>query len=143
MLELAFQTADLVQEMATGTVRILLECEKKTEMGFYSLWDEPVWTMYCNGMRTGHASSRKWGECDKHIFDKIGTVSAGAGVLPPMSPFPKMGADINTGSDEGMETMFMRGKFERIVGSKDSDAFHMMSPDGTTGSELSIFLLRL
>lgn len=155
MLELAFQTADLVQEMATGTVRILLECEKKTEMGFSSLWDEPVWTMYCNGMRTGYASSRKWGECDKHVFDKIGTVSAGAGVLPPMSPLPKLGVRevlgtvTDTGSntpchaDESMETMFMRGKFERVIGSKDSDAFHMMSPDGASGSELSIFLLRL
>ncbi|CAI0552624.1 unnamed protein product [Linum tenue] len=39
--------------------------------------------------------------------------------------------------------MYMRARFERVVGSKDSEAFYMMNPeDGSGGPELSLYLLR-
>ncbi|CAA6665485.1 unnamed protein product [Spirodela intermedia] len=39
--------------------------------------------------------------------------------------------------------MYMRARFERVVGSRDSEAFYMMNPDGNGGPELSIYLLRV
>ncbi|KAL0816151.1 hypothetical protein Bca101_072595 [Brassica carinata] len=38
------------------------------------------------------------------------------------------------------ETLYLRPKFERVTGSSDSEAFHMVNPDGSCGQELSIFL---
>jgi uncharacterized protein (TIGR01570 family) len=44
----------------------------------------------------------------------------------------------------------MRARFERVVGSKDSEAFYMMNPDSSSssngingGPELSVYLLRV
>ena len=59
----------------------------------------------------------------------------GAGVLPGF------GLERETDSDGGI--MYMRARFERVVGSKDSEAFYMISPDGGGGPELSIYLLRV
>ena len=78
----------------------------------------------------------------------------GAGVLPKggisgAGPGPGPGAaaddDDESGGGSGSdgELMYMRARFERVVGSKDSEAFYMMNPDGTGGPELSIFLLRI
>jgi uncharacterized protein (TIGR01570 family) len=47
--------------------------------------------------------------------------------------------------------MYMRARFERVVGSRDSEAFYMMNPDsgggsnnnGGGGPELSVYLLRV
>ena len=54
----------------------------------------------------------------------------GAGVLP------------NSDGSDG-EVMYMRARFERIVGSRDSEAFYMMNPDSNGAPELSIYLLRV
>jgi uncharacterized protein (TIGR01570 family) len=37
----------------------------------------------------------------------------------------------------------MRAHFERVVGSKDSETLYMISPEGDTGPELSIFFVRV
>ncbi|MFS7907047.1 putative protein MIZU-KUSSEI 1-like, plant [Helianthus anomalus] len=68
------------------------------------------------------------------------SVSAGAGVLPPE----------NDHSSDGI--MYLRASFWRIIGSPNSESFHMINPqnDGrspnsnshNSGQELSIFLLR-
>ncbi|GJN22005.1 hypothetical protein PR202_gb09531 [Eleusine coracana subsp. coracana] len=63
-------------------------------------------------------------------------VSVGAGVLPDDAA---RGA---TAGEEG-DLMYMRARFERVVGSRDSEAFYMMNPDGSGGPELSIYLLRV
>uniref|UniRef100_J3L2A0 Protein MIZU-KUSSEI 1 n=2 Tax=Oryza brachyantha TaxID=4533 RepID=J3L2A0_ORYBR len=62
----------------------------------------------------------------------------GAGVIPAAC-----------GGGEG-DVMYMRARFERVVGSRDSEAFYMMNPDcGGNGSgnnggpELSVYLLRV
>ncbi|KAH7441027.1 hypothetical protein KP509_03G022100 [Ceratopteris richardii] len=130
LLELATPTNTLVKEMASGLVRIALECERTQNRG--KLFLEPVWTMYCNGRKTGYAIRRSCSETDLQILSLVQAISMGAGVLPKNE---------NDGPDG--ELMYMRAKFERVVGSKDSEAFYMMNPDGTGGPELSIFLLRI
>ncbi|CAN0907815.1 Protein MIZU-KUSSEI 1 [Linum grandiflorum] len=131
MIELAVSTASLVKEMSSGLVRIALECEKSDRSG--KLFDEPVWSMYCNGRKCGYATARgRCSEVDTRVLTTVRTVSVGAGVIPT-----------TTVACGGGELMYMRAKFERVVGSRDSEAFYMMNPDGNGGPELSLFLLRL
>ncbi|MED6187813.1 hypothetical protein PIB30_080038 [Stylosanthes scabra] len=147
LLELAISTASLVKEMSSGLVRIALECEKVHPSSGASshggsrhrkLFQEPAWTMYCNGRKCGYALSRTCGEREWHVLSTVQSVSVGAGVIPLLEDGKKGG---NCGS-EG-ELMYMRARFERVVGSRDSEAFYMLNPDGTGGPELSIFLLRI
>lgn len=128
LLELATPTSTLVKEMASGLVRIALECEKTGNRG--KLFQEPVWEMYCNGRKTGYGMKRVCTESDMNVLNIVQAVSMGAGVIPTEME----------GSDG--ELMYMRARFERVVGSKDSEAFYMMNPDGS-GPELSIFMLRI
>ncbi|CAN0907816.1 Protein MIZU-KUSSEI 1 [Linum grandiflorum] len=136
MIELAVSTASLVKEMSSGLVRIALECEKSDRSG--KLFDEPVWSMYCNGRKCGYATARgRCSEVDTRVLTTVRTVSVGAGVIPTTTV-----AVLEDGGGGG-ELMYMRAKFERVVGSRDSEAFYMMNPDGNGGPELSLFLLRL
>lgn len=133
LMELATSTSVLVREMASGLVRIALECDKKVEMKKGTrLLEEPLWRTYCNGKKCGYAMKRECGAEEWKVLKAVEPISMGAGVLP---------GNGETGS-EG-ELMYMRAKFERVVGSKDSEAFYMMNPDGTGGPELSIYLLRV
>lgn len=139
LLELAMSTASLVKEMASGLVRIALESEKvpaSVNGGARKLFQEPTWTMYCNGRRCGYAVSRTCGEFDLHVLSTVRSVSVGAGVIPVVDDGKKR-------SESEGELLYMRARFERVVGSRDSEAFYMMNPDGNGGPELSIFLLRL
>ncbi|CAM6108779.1 unnamed protein product [Calypogeia fissa] len=129
ILEFSTPTSTLVQDMASGLVRIALECEKTPGRG--KLYEEPIWSMFCNGRKTGYAIRRVFSEFDRHILTVVRAVSMGAGVLP-------MDGESNDG-----ELMYMRARFERVIGSRDSEAFYMMNPDGNGGPELSIFLLRI
>eukprot|EP01018_Ginkgo_biloba_P036256 Gb_23058 [translate_table: standard] len=129
LLELATPTSTLVKEMASGLVRIALECEKTANRG--KLFQEPIWTMYCNGRKTGYGMKRVCSVADLQVLNLVQAVSMGAGVLPT-----------DRGGADG-ELMYMRARFERVVGSKDSEAFYMLNPDGSGGPELSIFLLRI
>lgn len=133
LVELATPTSVLVREMASGLVRIALECEKKMVKKGPKLLEEPVWRTYCNGKKCGYATRRECGPDEWKVLNAVGPITMGAGVLPASG-------DGGVGS-EG-ELMYMRAKFERVVGSKDSEAFYMMSPDGNGGPELSIYLLR-
>ncbi|CAK9133671.1 unnamed protein product [Ilex paraguariensis] len=128
VLELSINTEKLLQDMGMGLLRIALECEKvpseKTK-----LMEEPVWIMYCNGRKVGYAVKREPTEDDLNAMEMLRAVSMGAGVLPGESP-------------EG-ELTYMRAYFERVIGSKDSETYYMMSPDGNSGPELSIFFVRI
>ncbi|CAN6341151.1 unnamed protein product [Urochloa humidicola] len=153
LLELAAPTAALVREMASGLVRIALECERAkgsalptpTAAGHNSgggggngrkLLEETVWRAYCNGKSCGYAVRRECGAADWRVLRALEPVSMGAGVIPAAS----------CGGGEG-DVMYMRARFERVVGSRDSEAFYMMNPDNTTsghgGPELSVYLLRV
>lgn len=132
VVELAMQTQVLQKEMGVGMVRIALECEKRPEKTA-ELLDEPLWTMFCNGKKTGYAVRREATEEDLQVMELLKAVSMGAGVLPGRSEAEGPDADM----------AYMRAHFDRVVGSKDSETLYMVSPDGNTGPELSIFFIRL
>ncbi|CAA7408519.1 unnamed protein product [Spirodela intermedia] len=149
LLELATPTSALVREMASGLVRIALECEKKPPAAAAPplaagkkppparrLLEEPIWRTFCNGRKCGFAVRRECGAAEWRVLRAVEPVSMGAGVLPPLAA--------GDGDRDGDgEVMYMRARFERVVGSRDSEAFYMMNPDGTGGGpELSIYLLR-
>ncbi|XP_058091720.1 protein MIZU-KUSSEI 1 [Magnolia sinica] len=131
LIELATPTSGLVREMASGLVRIALECDRTVEKKGVRLLDEPLWRTYCNGKKCGFAMKRECGPAEWKVLKAVGPVSMGAGVLPG-----------NGAGSEG-ELMYMRARFERVIGSRDSEAFYMMNPDGNGGPELSIYLLRV
>ncbi|XP_010505952.1 PREDICTED: protein MIZU-KUSSEI 1-like [Camelina sativa] len=142
LLDLAMSTATLVKEMSSGLVRIALECEKRHRPGT-KLFQEPKWTMYCNGRKCGYAVSRG-GACtdsDWRVLNTVSRVTVGAGVIPTAKSIDDV-SGVGSGTDLG-ELLYMRGRFERVVGSRDSEAFYMMNPDKNGGPELSIFLLRI
>lgn len=88
--------------------------------------------MYCNGRKVGFAIRRQMSDDDGAVLKLMQSVSVGAGVLPVA---PK--------SEDG-DLMYLRASFQRVVGSVDSESFHMLNPGGggSSGQELSIFLLR-
>lgn len=134
VLELSIQTGKLLQDMGVGLVRIALECEKNhTEK--IKLMEEPIWTMYCNGKKVGYAVKREATVDDLKVMQMLHAVSMGAGVLPAE------GGDAAAEADG--EMTYMRAYFERVVGSRDSETYHMINPDGNSGPELSIFFVRV
>ncbi|XP_008244055.1 PREDICTED: protein MIZU-KUSSEI 1 [Prunus mume] len=141
LIELATPISGLVREMASGLVRIALECDKdKEEMKkkdkALRLLEEPVWRTFCNGKKYGFASRRECGPKEWKVLKAVEPISMGAGVLPAAA-----GNEAEDASDG--ELMYMRAKFERVVGSRDSEAFYMMNPDSNGAPELSIYLLRV
>uniref|UniRef100_A0A2P2J036 Protein MIZU-KUSSEI 1 n=1 Tax=Rhizophora mucronata TaxID=61149 RepID=A0A2P2J036_RHIMU len=143
LIELATPTSVLVREMASGLVRIALECEKKPGKKAKKLIEEPVWRTYCNGRKCGYAMRRECGPEEWKVLKAVEPISMGAGVLPGGSG--NGNGNGNGGAADGSEVgelMYMRARFERVVGSKDSEAFYMINPDGSGGPELSVYLLR-
>jgi uncharacterized protein (TIGR01570 family) len=103
------------------------------------LLEEPTWRAYCNGRKCGFAVRRDCGADEWRVLGAVEPVSVGAGVLPDDDV---AGSVSGSGAAEG-DLMYMRARFERVVGSRDSEAFYMMNPDGSGGPELSIYLLRV
>ncbi|KAM7502964.1 hypothetical protein LguiB_001868 [Lonicera macranthoides] len=121
VLELSTTTSKLLQDVGSGLVRIALECEKNPSPSEKKrLVDEPLWTMYCNGRKMGYGVRREATEHDLSVMQMLHAVSMGAGVLP---------ADDD--ASEG-ELTYMRAYFERVVGSRDSETYYMINPDGNT-----------
>ena len=115
-------------------VRIALECEKRTDKADKTkLMEEPLWTMFCNGKKNGYGVKREASDDDLKVMELLRAVSMGAGVLPGNS-------DVD-GPDG--EQAYMRAHFERVVGSRDSETFYMLSPEENSGPELSIFFVRI
>ncbi|XP_044478286.1 protein MIZU-KUSSEI 1-like [Mangifera indica] len=133
VIELAMQTNVLQKELGSGMVRIALECDKRPEKDKSKLLEEPLWNMYCNGKKTGYGIKREASEDDLQVLEFLKPVSMGAGVLP---------GNYELECPEG-ELTYMRAYFERVVGSKDSETFYMLSPEGNYGPELSIFFVRI
>lgn len=134
VLELAMQTSFIQKEMSLGMVRLALECDKRpTEKERMELLEEPLWTMYCNGKKSGFGVKREATEDDLKVMELLMHVSMGAGVLPGNS-------DVE-GPDG--ELTYMRAYFELVVGSRDSETLYMLGPDGNSGPELTIFFVRI
>ncbi|KAI4365839.1 hypothetical protein MLD38_021789 [Melastoma candidum] len=148
--------------MASGLVRIALECDKSRSNGSVGgasnrgvrLLEEPAWRAYCNGRKCGFASRKECGDKELRILKAIEPISMGAGVLPRVEgdgDNNNCKGNNNDHNDEGNtdntngegELMYMRAKFERIVGSRDCEAYYMMNPDSNGAPELSIYLLRV
>ncbi|GMJ04921.1 hypothetical protein HRI_004161300 [Hibiscus trionum] len=129
LVELATPISGLVREMASGLVRIPLECDKGSSSAV-RLLEETVWRTYCNGKKCGFAAEKDYGTNERNILRALEPTSMGAGVLPA------------TEVEDG-EVMYMRVTIERIVGSRDSEAFYMMNPDSNGAPELSVYLLRV
>ncbi|KAG5032326.1 hypothetical protein JHK85_016308 [Glycine max] len=144
LIELATPISVLVREMASGLVRIALECdkEKETEKKHVRLLEEPLWRTYCNGKKCGFATRRECGPKDWDVLKAVEPISMGAGVLPGNNSNNNNNSGAEAVGSEG-EIMYMRAKFERIVGSRDSEAFYMMNPDSNGAPELSVYLLRV
>ncbi|AAF20258.1 putative protein MIZU-KUSSEI 1-like, plant [Arabidopsis thaliana] len=121
LLELAVPTAALAREMEEGFLRIALRSKSNRRS---SIFNVPVWSMYCNGRKFGFAVRRETTENDVGFLRLMQSVSVGAGVIP------------------NGETLYLRAKFERVTGSSDSESFHMVNQGGGYGQELSIFLSR-
>lgn len=67
------------------------------------------------------------------VMELLKAVSMGAGVLPGRSEVE--------GPDG--EVAYIRAYFDHVVASRDSETLYMLSPDGNTGPELSIFFVRV
>lgn len=136
LLEFAVPTSYLAREMQYGFLRITLECNRRGGAaggGGGPLFEVPVWSMYCNGRKVGYAVRRQAGSGDVAALKLMRSVSAGAGVLP---------VGRKGGVDGDGDLLYLRAGFERVVGSADSESLHMINPVGSSGQELSIFLLR-
>ncbi|KAJ7949394.1 Protein MIZU-KUSSEI 1 [Quillaja saponaria] len=131
LLELAIPTGKLLQDMGVGLVRIALECEKKAAEKT-KIIDEPIWTLYCNGKKTGYGVKREPTDDDLNVMQLLHAVSMGAAVLPAEMGDPHEG-----------ELTYLRTFFERVIVSKDSETYYMMNPDVNGGPELSIFFVRI
>ncbi|KAL5973474.1 hypothetical protein ACLOJK_030125 [Asimina triloba] len=130
LLELSTPTSLLAKEMDSGLLRISLKCDRSDRhLASCSLRSVPLWSMYCNGRKVGFAIRRRASEKDREVLKAVQATSAGAGIVPPAS----------AGEEE---VMFMRGSYQRVVGSRDSEAFHLIDPSGSPSQELSVFLLR-
>ncbi|KAK6925201.1 Protein MIZU-KUSSEI 1-like, plant [Dillenia turbinata] len=130
LIELATPISSLVKEMASGLVRIALECDKEVEKKQVRLLEVPLWRTYCNGKKCGFAAKKECGAKELKILKAVEPISMGAGVLPGQN------GENQASNGEG-ELMYMRAKFERVVGSRDSEAFYMMNPDSNGAPELS------
>ncbi|XP_065876333.1 protein MIZU-KUSSEI 1-like [Euphorbia lathyris] len=134
LLEFAVPTAVLAREMQTGVLRIALECSS-TE--YYSsnnnnngLLSMPLWSMYCNGKKSGYAVKRKASKVDMEALKLLNSVEVGAGTIS--------GKELK--SDD--ELMYLRANFARVSGSSQAQSFHLIDPDGGIGQELSISFFR-
>ncbi|KAL6658946.1 hypothetical protein ACP70R_002986 [Stipagrostis hirtigluma subsp. patula] len=169
VVELALQTHALLRELGNPAgARIVLETERRASTDAAAagggegggggggrrrprgppLLDEPKWTMFCNGRKTGYAVRREARDDDLTLMETLRAVSMGAGVLPARSSSSSSPADAAAAAaaQQGVddEVPYMRGSFDHFVGSRDSESLYMVAPQGGgTGPELAVFFVRL
>ncbi|KAI3767345.1 hypothetical protein L2E82_17440 [Cichorium intybus] len=134
VIELPMNSIAFQKEMASDIVRLSLESETTTRKK--KVLEEFVWAVHCNGRKYGYSIRRQQMTDDElHVMQSLRGVSMGAGVLPGLSE--------KDYAVDG-ELTYMRARFDRVAGSKDSESFHMINPDGAEdGQELSIFFVRV
>ncbi|CAD6266060.1 unnamed protein product [Miscanthus lutarioriparius] len=154
VVELALQTHALLRELGNPAgARIVLETERRAvslSAGAKHggggrappLLDEPSWTMFCNGKKTGYAVRREANDDDLTVMETLRAVSMGAGVLPRTRAASLAATDAAVAADD--EVPYMRGCFDHFIGSRDSESLYMIAPQGGgTGPELAVFFVRL
>ncbi|KAM3311053.1 hypothetical protein ACQJBY_031607 [Aegilops geniculata] len=122
--------AGLVGADIAAAGRIVLECQREWAGSGGALLESPKWMVYCNGSRVGFAAMREtMSDGEGWAMEKLWAVTAGAGRLP------------------GGGVEYLRGQFERIVGSADAESFHLVEPLGWLGVHgdggLSVFFHRI
>lgn len=139
LLDLPITTPDFAAAIHGGGCRVAFECCGGERAEKPLLEGTEAWAVFLNGRRAGFASRRRVAGREARLLGAMGTVSAGAGVLPAV-------AEVGVGamaSPAGMgRCKYLRGSFERVVGSADSESYHLVDPDGCLGQELSLFFLR-
>ncbi|KAG8376956.1 hypothetical protein BUALT_Bualt09G0118000 [Buddleja alternifolia] len=134
LLELSIPISTLIQEMQCGLVRIALEFKAgdsaDSDLSNCPLHSVPLWTLFCNGRKLGFAVRRKATQQNRIMLKTMQNITVGAGVIP---------CESGSGSEE---IMYMRANYEFVVGSADSESFHLINPDEGPGQEFSVFLLR-
>ncbi|KAJ4841403.1 hypothetical protein Tsubulata_036141 [Turnera subulata] len=130
LLELSIATHQLVKEMQCGLVRIAFE-SARPDLTSCPLRSVPAWTMFCNGKRVGFAARRRASEQNRLMLKTMQSITVGAGVIPA-----------GFGSSDSEDIIYMRANYEHVVGSADSEAFHLMNLEECPGQELSVFLMR-
>ncbi|OEL17960.1 Protein MIZU-KUSSEI 1 [Dichanthelium oligosanthes] len=157
VVELALQTHALLRELGNPAgARIVLETQRRPaapanageggarrKRGAHGppLLDEPAWTMFCNGKKTGFAVRREATDDDLTVMETLRAVSMGAGVLPGRCSSPPAAVTATAADDE---VPYMRGCFDHFIGSRDSESLYMIAPQGGgTGPELAVFFVRL
>ncbi|CAK9143549.1 unnamed protein product [Ilex paraguariensis] len=141
LLELSIPTSLLVKEMHCGLVRIALEYHAdspESELSHCPLHSIPIWNLCCNGRKLGFAVRKKATQQNRLMLKTMQSMTVGAGVIPS-GLGSECGSDPNNGCGE---LMYMRANYECVVGSADSECFHLINPDEGPGQELSVFLLR-
>jgi uncharacterized protein (TIGR01570 family) len=161
VVELALQTHALLRELGNPAgARIVLETERRavslSEVAAAArdgagrkrggrappLLDEPTWTMFCNGKKTGYAVRREATDDDLTVMETLRAVSMGAGLLPGTRGPSLAANDAAVTADD--EVPYMRGCFDHFIGSRDSESLYMIAPQGGgTGPELAVFFVRL
>lgn len=115
---------DLPAGLGSGDIsaagRIVLEYRRQwaapPDAAAANLLDSPRWLVYCNGRRPGYAARRgRPSDAEGWVLQKLRAVTAGAGRLP------------------GGGVEYLRGRFQRVVGSPDAESFHLVEPIGWPG----------
>lgn len=78
----------------------------------------------------GCAIKRKPSQAEMDVLRSMQSIYAGVGILEREAP----------NCDD--ELMYLRANFKRVAGFSDSESFHLINPDESTGQELSVFFLR-
>lgn len=127
--------------------RIVLECER-ARCGGGPLMATSMWAVYFNGKKVGFGWRRE--AEDDHVgtaLYSIRNVSAGMGLLPPTATSTLESSVDNAerrGGGGGGGYQYLRGTFEKVVGSADSESYHLLDPAGCLdGHDLSFFFVRL
>ncbi|XP_047329455.1 protein MIZU-KUSSEI 1 [Impatiens glandulifera] len=136
IIELPLLTSTFHKEMdSDDIIRIALESETKSHKK--KLMEEFVWAVYCNGRKIGYSIRRREMNDDElYVMQLLRGVSMGAGVVPCPPEKGQAPAPVDG------ELTYIRARFDRVIGSKDSEALYMINPHGPTGPDLSIFFLR-
>ncbi|MED6157940.1 hypothetical protein PIB30_028223 [Stylosanthes scabra] len=147
LLELAIPTTTLAKEMRRGRVRILLETKVSSSSlpagcnNSACLFSTPLWTMYCNGKKVGYAVKRKPCKTDLQALHLMRSVAVGTGVLTIKELLNKHEEEEEEEEKTKVIT-YLKGDFRRLRGSRDSESFHWIDPDGDLDQELSLFFFR-
>ena len=134
-LDLPITTADFVAGVRGGGWRIAFACNDSGGKEKPPLHGEKVWEVSFNGKKAGFATRPEMTERDTLLLHATRKVSTGAAIMAPQAA--------ETATTEGMRRCkYLRGKFERVVGSVDSESYHLVDPEGDLGQVLSLFFLR-